>query len=82
MLRAQGFLEVGTVDRDHGERRVDMDRLYQNGGSPLGPALISYDAIYCDPTVKWVAVDQRHMLLVLLFIHTFIDYTFRLQRRD
>jgi hypothetical protein len=40
-------------------RRVDMDRLYQNGGSPLGPALISYDAIYCDPTVEWVAVDQR-----------------------
>ncbi|KAJ7735239.1 hypothetical protein B0H14DRAFT_3444371 [Mycena olivaceomarginata] len=82
MLRVQGFLEAGTVDRDHGERRVDMDRLYQNGGSPLGPALISYDAISCGPPIESVVVDQRHMLLMLLFIHTFIDYDFRLQRRD
>jgi hypothetical protein len=40
-------------------RRVDMDRLYQNGGSPLGPALISYDAISCGPPIESVVVDQR-----------------------
>ncbi|KAJ7813714.1 hypothetical protein B0H14DRAFT_3477597 [Mycena olivaceomarginata] len=59
MSRVQGFLEVGTVDRVHGERRVNMDRLYQNGGLRLGPALISYDVICCGPPVEWVVVDQR-----------------------